>query len=202
MHIAEGVLSGPVLGTGAVLAAAGTVRGLRALRPERLPVVAVMGSAFFVASLIHVPVGPSSAHLVLNGLCGLLLGWAAFPALLVSLFLQAVLFGFGGLSTLGVNTFDMAGPAVLAAAIFRKGCSARAGRRLQFAAGFGAGSAAVLGGCLATAAALFFSGKEFLPAAALLAAAHVPVALVEGLVTGWAVVFLGRVRPDVLEAWE
>ncbi|HIE11272.1 MAG TPA: cobalt transporter CbiM, partial [Kiritimatiellae bacterium] len=171
----------------------------RGLGPDRLPLVAVMGSAFFVASLIHVPVGPSSAHLILNGLCGLLLGWAAFPALLVSLFLQAVLFGFGGISTLGVNTFDMAGPAVLAGMIFGKGCGARAGRRQQFAAGFGAGAAAVLGGCLATAAALFLSGRELLPAAAVLAAAHVPVALVEGLVTGWAVVFLGRVWPDIWE---
>ena len=47
--------------------------------------------AIFVASLVHVPVGPSSMHLVLNGLLGLLLGWAAFPAILVGLLLQAVL---------------------------------------------------------------------------------------------------------------
>jgi cobalt/nickel transport system permease protein len=38
-----------------------------------------------VASLIHVPIGPSNAHLILNGLVGLLLGWGAFPAILVAL---------------------------------------------------------------------------------------------------------------------
>ena len=35
-------------------------------------------------------------HLVLNGLMGLLLGWLAVPAILVALFLQALLFQFGG----------------------------------------------------------------------------------------------------------
>lgn len=199
MHIAEGVLSGPVLGAGAALTAAGTALGLRRLRPETVPVVAVMGAAFFVTSLIHVPIGPSSAHLLLNGLCGIMLGWAAFPALLVSLLLQAVLFGFGGLSTLGVNTFDMAAPAVLAGRLFswvRRYAKSGAGR---FAAGFGAGAVAVLLGCLATAAALYFSGREFAAAAGTLLGAHIPIAIVEGFISGWAVVFLGRVKPDALE---
>ncbi len=44
---------------------------------------------------------------------GLLLGWPAFPAILVGLFLQALLFQFGGLTVLGVNTFNVAVPAVL-----------------------------------------------------------------------------------------
>ena len=38
----------------------------------------LLGAAFFVASLIHVPIGFSSAHLILNGLLGVVLGWAAF----------------------------------------------------------------------------------------------------------------------------
>lgn len=46
---------------------------------ESIPKVGVLSSAFFVATLIHVPVGPSSIHLVLNGLMGVMLGWAAFP---------------------------------------------------------------------------------------------------------------------------
>jgi len=68
---------------------------------------------FFVASLIHIPIGPSSAHLVLNGLVGVLLGWAAFPSIFVGLVLQALVFQFGGLTTLGVNTFAMAMPGVV-----------------------------------------------------------------------------------------
>ena len=119
MHISEGVLSGPVLITGAVLAAGGVAAGLRRMEPDRVPAVALLSSAFFVGSLIHVPVGPVSMHLVLNGLAGLVLGWMAFPALLVGLALQAVLFQFGGLTTLGINTLNMALPAVVVSYLFR-----------------------------------------------------------------------------------
>ena len=97
MHISEGVLSPPVLVTGAVLTAAGVALGLRKMENEKIPLVAVLTSAFFVASLIRVPVGPSAVHLVLNGLLGLILGWAAVPAILVGVALQALLFQFGGL---------------------------------------------------------------------------------------------------------
>ncbi len=72
----------------------------------------MLAAAFFVASLIHVPIGPSNVHLILNGIVGLLLGWAAFPAILIALVLQAMLFQYGGISTLGVNTIIMALPAV------------------------------------------------------------------------------------------
>ena len=81
MHISEGVLSGPVLLSGAALAAAGTAIGLKKLNYDRIAQAGILSAAFFVAALVHVPIGPSSAHLILNGLVGLLLGWAAFPAM-------------------------------------------------------------------------------------------------------------------------
>ena len=85
MHISEGVLSPAVLGAGAALAVAGLAMGLRKLDYDRLMTVAILAATFFVGSLIHVPIGPSSAHLILNGLVGILLGWAAFPAIFVPL---------------------------------------------------------------------------------------------------------------------
>ena len=78
MHISEGVLSAPVLVAGGALAAAGVAVGLRKLDYERVPQVAMLSAAFFVASLIHVPVGPSNVHLVLNGLVGLVLSMLSF----------------------------------------------------------------------------------------------------------------------------
>lgn len=79
MHIAEGVLSAPVLITGAVVAAAGVAYGLKKIPANHFMLAGLLGAAFFVASLIHVPIGFSSAHLILNGLLGVVLGWAAFP---------------------------------------------------------------------------------------------------------------------------
>ena len=97
MHISEGILSAPILLGGGVLTLAGTAVGLRHIKTDRIMSVAMLSASFFVASLIHVPLGPGSVHLLLNGLLGLILGWAAFPAILVALLLQAVLFQYGGI---------------------------------------------------------------------------------------------------------
>jgi cobalt/nickel transport system permease protein len=118
MHISEGVLSGPVLISGAALAAVGTAIGLKKLDYDQIAKAGMLSAAFFVASLIHIPIGPANAHLVLNGLVGILLGWAAFPAILVALVLQGVFFQFGGITTLGVNTIIMALPAIICYLIF------------------------------------------------------------------------------------
>ena len=119
MHISEGVLPGSLLVTGWVLTIAGTYMGLKKLDNDRIPLAALLAATFFVASLIHVPAGPTSVHLVLNGLAGILLGWTVFPVLLTGLFLQAVLFQFGGLTVLGVNAFNMAFPALVATTLAR-----------------------------------------------------------------------------------
>ncbi|KAF5049451.1 Cobalt transport protein CbiM [anaerobic digester metagenome] len=196
MHISEGVLSPAILGAGAALAAAGTAVGLRRLDYDRLMTVAILAAAFFVGSLIHVPIGPASAHLILNGLVGVILGWAAFPAILVALVLQSVLFQYGGVTVLGVNTFNMAFPAVLCFYLMRP-LLARAGR-LRTAGAFGCGALSVAGAGLLTALSLSFTSEGFLQAAQVLFAAHIPVMIAEGIVTVLAVSFLARVRPELL----
>ena len=83
------------------MAAAGRAVSLRRLDYDHLSKVAVLSATFFVASLIHFPIGPTSFHLTLNGLIGVILGWAAFPALLAHLPLMAV----EGLATGAVAAF-------------------------------------------------------------------------------------------------
>jgi cobalt/nickel transport system permease protein len=197
LHISEGVLSTPVLAGGAALAAAGLVVGLRGLKTERIPQVAVLSSAFFVGSLIHVPAGPVSVHLVLNGISGVILGWAAFPSILVGLALQALLFQFGGITVLGVNTVVMASPAVFSYLAFRR----LVGSRSQTAAwigGFLIGFVSIgLGGAL-IGTALALSGEQFREAAAVAVGAHVPVMVAEGVFAGFCVAFLRKVKPELL----
>jgi len=196
MHISEGVLSGPVLASGAALAAVGTAVGLKQLDYDRIPRAAILSAAFFVASLVHVPIGPSSVHLILNGIVGLLLGWAAFPAILVALVLQGVLFQFGGITTLGVNTLIMAAPAVIcyylfSPLLFRKPALAAAG---AFAAGF----LSVLMGGVVAASALMFTEEGFFEVASAVIIAHIPVMVIEGVVTAFCVSFLKKVQPELL----
>lgn len=194
-HLVDGVLSAPVLVGGSAVAAAAIAYGLRQIDGERLPYVGLMSAAFFVASLVHVPVGPSNVHLILNGLLGIVLGWAAVPAIFVGLLLQAVFFGFGGITVLGVNTLIMALPGMVCALAFarplRRGCS-------PVLLGAASGALAVAGTALTAGAALALSGAEFLPAAKLVLAAHLPVMAVEAVITATVVAFLHRVKPEVL----
>lgn len=198
MHISEGVLSVPILAAGAALTAVGVSIGLRRLDNDRLVTVAILSAAFFVGSLIHIPIGPSSAHLILNGLLGAVLGWASFPAILVGLLLQAVLFQYGGLTVLGVNTFDMAAPAVLCgllcAPLLRRGGRARA------VGAFLCGALSVLLASLLTAAALSLTDEGFFQAAVTLVAAHIPVMLIEGGFTVLVVGYAAKAMPELFDA--
>ncbi|MGB9716372.1 MAG: cobalt transporter CbiM [Thermodesulfovibrionales bacterium] len=197
MHISEGVLSAPVLVTGALLTTSGTALGLKKMGYEKIPEVAVLSSAFFVASLIHVPIGPSSVHLVLNGLVGIILGWMAFPSILVALALQALLFQFGGLTSLGVNTFNMAAPAVIAYYLFNFPVR-KANHLISMLAGFGAGMTGVGLGALFVAVSLVTTGESFINVGKLLVISHLPVMVIEGIITSFCIVFLKKVKPEIL----
>jgi len=196
-HIPDGVLSAPVLVAGALASAGLLAVALRRLDYERLPQAAVLSAAFFVSSVISIPLGPTSVHLLLNGLMGLLLGWTAVPALLVALTLQLVFFGHGGLAALGVNTLNMALPALL--------CGWVLGPRLPRAAPAGAfwvGAAAggvgvVLTGLL-VALALGLSDHAFVPAAQVVVLSYLPLAFVEALISGTVLSFIRRVDPELL----
>lgn len=197
MHISEGVLSPAVLAGGAGLAVVGTAIGLKKLDYEAIPRVAILSAAFFVATLIHVPIGPVAEHLVLNGLMGLLLGWMAVPAILIALFLQTLLFQFGGLTVLGVNTVTMAAPAVICFYAYR-GLLRRPGTIAGVAA-FACGVTGILLSGLLVAVALLFTGQAFLQVAELVLAAHIPVMIIEGIITLFVFQFLKKVRPEMLE---
>ncbi len=199
MHISEGILSGPVLASGMALAAAGTAIGLKKLDYDRITKAGILSAAFFVASLVHVPIGPSSTHLVLNGIVGVLLGWAAFPAILVALVLQAMFFQFGGITTLGVNTIIMALPAVLCYYLF--GPLIHKKPAVSMSATFAAGFFAIFFSAVAVGFALVFTDENFLKVSKLIAAANFPIMVIEGIITAFCVAFLKKVQPEMLPAY-
>lgn len=196
MHISEGVLSAPVLLAGAAAAVPGIAVGMRKLEPERLMVAALLSAAFFVASLVRVPIGPASAHLILNGLLGLLLGWAVFPAIFAALILQMLLFQYGGLLALGVNTVTMALPAALCSMLFSR--CLRKGPKVRFIGAFCCGFFSIAGAALLTALALTSTDDGFIVSAKLLFLAHLPIIPAEGVLTALAVSFIAKVRPELL----
>jgi len=196
MHISEGVLSGQVLSAGAAIAVVGTGIGLKKIDYDKIVHVAILASAFFVASLIHINIGPASVHLILNGILGLLLGFAAIPAILTALLLQSVLFQYGGLTALGVNVVIMAFPAVLVHYLFLPFLGKSS--KLNFTAGFLAGLFSILLSSLLLGAALWFTDKNFFETSFAIIITYIPVMIIEGIITGFCVTFLLKVYPEII----
>ncbi|MBL1210881.1 cobalt transporter CbiM [Geminocystis sp. GBBB08] len=119
MHIPDGLLPPSISIFGYAITGGVTWFSLRQIRKEedyqqQIPKASLLTATFFVSSLIHIPIPPFSIHLILNGVMGLILGYFAFPAILIGLFFQAVFFQYGGLSTLGINTIIMGLPSLMA----------------------------------------------------------------------------------------
>lgn len=197
MHISDGVLPTSVAIGSYVVSAVICAWSLRRTRSDDLPKVAVMTAAFFVASLVHVPFGPTSVHLLIPGLVGALLGPSAFLAIALGLVLQCLLFQFGGLTALGANLLMMALPALLAGLIFYhfKGHI----RRQQILVGAACGGGATIFSALILALLLASGGEDFFGVAKLALISHIPVVLIEAGVSAMVVSFLLKVKPEVLE---
>ncbi len=196
MHISEGIISPQVLISGTILCTIVTAFGIKKMDYHEVPKVAILTASFFVASLIHVPLGPSSVHLVLNGLVGLLLGFSCFPAILIALLLQSIFFQYGGITVLGVNTFNMALPALIVYLL----CYPIVCKNTFWAniGAFIAGSVAIFLAGIMMALSLALSGKEFIPIAKTILLAHIPIMIIEGIITFIIVNFIKKVRPEML----
>jgi cobalt/nickel transport system permease protein len=197
MHISEGVLSTPVLITGGIVAFTGTAIGLKKLNYDKIMSVSLLTATFFVASLIHVPIGPGSVHLIMGGLMGLLLGWSCFPAILVALFLQTVFFQYGGLTVLGANTTIMALPPLICFYLFGSWLETNGKKRKT--AAFACGFLSILLSSILQAIALSLTDKGFWHAAQLIIAAHIPLMFIEGIITMFTISFLAKVQPEFLQ---
>ena len=80
------------------------------MNEEKLPLVAVLAAGIFALQSFNLPVSMgTSGHLVGGALAAILLGspFAAIFILTLVLIVQAVLFGDGGITTLGTNIINM-----------------------------------------------------------------------------------------------
>jgi len=200
MHISDGVLPLPVIAGGwiiTIILLAVTLRwaGKNGDIAKEIPKLSVLTSAFFVASLIHIDIPPSSAHLILNGLLGILLGPLCYVAMFIGLTLQALLFQHGGLTVIGINTLNIGIPGLICYFIFMTGYK----KKIPLA---------LLGGiCCALAifltvvclvSVLVISGDQFTAVAGVLAVAHIPIMIAEAFIGGAVVGYIAKVKPELL----
>ncbi|NER20047.1 MAG: cobalt transporter CbiM [Symploca sp. SIO1C2] len=211
MHISDGILPASTCILGYATTGGLTWYSLRRIHraqnpQENIPKASLLTAAFFVASWIHIPVPPSSVHLILNGLLGTVLGYYAFPAILIGLFFQAIFFQHGGLSTLGVNAVMLGLPAILAYHLFQLHYLINKDNRLvtgisAFLAGAaGLGIATLI--YIALSITSIFTGvgtetQQTVIYGAFLA--YIPLMVIEGWFTAAVVLFLRRVKPELLE---
>ncbi len=196
MHISDGVVGTPVIIAGGAIALGMCGLAARNIKDEEIPRIAIFTAAFFIASTIRIPMGMTSVHLIFTGLVGVVLGFRAFLVFPVGLLLQAVLLGHGGITTIGVNACVFGFPAWFSYKLF---CWLRGeGNKRLFLAGTAAGAAGVIFAGLVWAAVVMSAGEPLVPVAKFVFILHLPVAAIEGILTGLCVRYLAAGKPELI----
>lgn len=195
MHISEGVLNGEILSTCAIVSALALIFSAKKADIQSIPKISVLSAIFFLASFIHVPIGVTSVHLILSGLIGAFLGVSSILAIFVALLFQSLLFGYGGVTTLGVNTLIIAFPALLGSYFFNlKSSSKKIKILLYFLVGF----VPIFISSILLSIILALNGEEFLPIAYLAFVSNLPIMVIEGIISLFALKFIKKVAPQFL----
>jgi cobalt/nickel transport system permease protein len=114
MHIPDGYLGPVTCAVGYVtmipLWAIASNKVKKNLQTKQVPLLAIGAAFSFVIMMFNVPIpGGTSGHAVGAVLVAIMIGpWAAGIAVSVALIIQALLFGDGGITSIGVNCFNMA----------------------------------------------------------------------------------------------
>ncbi len=200
MHLADGQLAvgvcGPALLLGGwALAGGAAAVALYRLKEDRIPSVALLSAAFFLISFVAIPIPGGTVHLLLCGLIGLALGPSAVLAIGMALSLQAVFYGMGGFTTIGLNTVIMSFPAVGCYYLFGPMMRSEKKNRIILGAGLAGALGVVLCvllyvGCLAAV------GKDMVRLGYASALSHIPVIFVEAVLTPMIVLAIKRVKPE------
>ncbi len=199
VHITDSILAPWLWVSGFVITAAILAYTLSKMKIDDVPKISVITAAVFVASLIHFQIGPTSFHLIFSGFAGVTLGILAYPCIFIAVVMQFFLFQHGGLTTIGINTFNMGMPAIISYFIFKAGMKLNIGiSKNEVLFGAIAGGTAVALAVLLLAVQLLVTGEEFTEVTTLVVAAHIPLILVEAIFTGVIAGFLVIVKPEML----
>lgn len=223
MHITEGILPPRWAVFWFLLITPFIVIGTLSLKKKKrdvpgfLPLVGIVGAAVFVFSCFPIPVvglnGMATAHPAGTGMSAMLLGpFVSVVIAGIALFIQALFLAHGGLTTLGVNIFSM-GVLGSFSGYFAFRLAQRMGLKL-FWCGFLAGVISDLFTYFGTSIGLgllVFEGGETFPVAAMhsimamleifvvfMATSQGPLCIAEGIVVGFAISYVYKVRPGIL----
>lgn len=196
MHISDGVLSLETTIIVSAVSALALFKAIKELKNEDISLTAVASAMFFIASFIHIPFGVTQIHLILLGVIGILISWSSFVAIFVALLLQALLLGYGGISSLGVNLFIMATPAVIIYYLYNLQIVKNLNEKIKF---FLVGFLGTFFATLFLTLILYFSKEEFNYAAFSIFSVNIITMIIEGIVSMFLLLFIKKVYPKILK---
>lgn len=168
---------------------------------EKIPLIAVLAAGIFALQSFNLPVSMgTSGHLVGGALAAIILGspFAAIFILTLVLIVQGVLFGDGGITTMGANIINMGVIGGFVGFYSFKGIMSVT-KNVSIAAFIAAWLACVIP-ALACAVEMFFAGtfplNEGLIAMGLY---HALIGIIEGFVTVVAIRLIVAARPDIVD---
>lgn len=195
MHLADGVLSAPVIAVTYGVSIASMAFAAKKIVDEDIPKISLMAGTFFAVSLISIPVPPTSVHPLICGLIGIILGAKAPLAFFVALLLQALLFKHGGITSLGANTIMLSVPAYLSYLMYKK----MPIKKPAIKAGI-IGALSVVMTVIILIILLALTDQRFaqgdFSVIKIAALSHVPIMAIEGILTAFAIGFIEKTKPN------
>lgn len=171
------------------------------LNEEKLPLVAVLAAGIFALQFLKLPIlMGTSGHLVGGALVAIILGspFAAVFILTLVLIVQGIMFGDGGITTMGTNIINMGVIGGFVGFYSFKGLKA-ATRSVPVSAFFAAWLACLLP-ALCAAVELWFAGTFPIEAGLLAMGIYYAIGgIIEGIVTVAAIYLIINVRPDMVD---
>lgn len=208
MHIPDGLIDPLVAGAGWLLAililAVATRVVNRKVEDRHIPLMAMLAAGIFVAQMLNFPIGGgTTGHLVGAALAAILLGpFAGAVIIMVILVIQCLVFGDGGVTTLGLNFLNMGFIGCFTGYYIYGAFPERYAKAGMFVAAW----LAVFLGSLACAAELALSnqmsngtfGISTVIAFPSMTIYHAIIGIGEGIITTGIIAFLARVSPEML----
>lgn len=197
MHISDGVLSLEATVVVSAISVIALAKAIKELKNDDISITAVASAMFFIASFIHIPFGVTQIHLILLGVIGILISWSSFVAIFVALLLQALLLGYGGIASLGVNLFIMAMPAVIIYYLYNMSFVKNLNDKIKF---FLVGFLGTFFATLFLTLILYFSKEEYNYVAYSIFGVNIITMVIEGIVSMFLLLFIKKVYPKILKA--
>ena len=178
--------------------------GGQKLPTRKLAIAAMCVAVGFAIFQVEIPI-LGGVHINLTPLMGILIGpsLGSLAVFVINVFSAAV--GHGGWGMIGANTIVNIVEVLLGCYLYRFFRASL--KRSRSASGFGAAAIALTISSFVAVAVIVISEiqgstqsrAEMFNNMLVLAAANIVTGLVEGVMTGYIVSFIGRIRPDLLE---